>query len=190
MGGDPTATRARLLIEKACQIGAIQVEESIRLAEEAETIARRLGDDDVLGHVLLGARLVGRHPSRLAEHERIATELERLGDSLPSLVLKVSGIAGRGGVHLDRGELGPGLALEERATDLLGDLSLPFFQLGVLISTATVDYLHGDFDRAEEVVAAMTPLAVADPSSALGLVGPDRVRQPADAGSRRRTASR
>ena len=161
VGGDPTATRARLLIEKACQIGAIQVEESIRLAEEAETIARRLGDDDVLGHVLLGARLVGRHPSRLAEHERIATELERLGDSLPSLVLKVSGIAGRGRVHLDRGELGPWLALEERATDLLGDLSLPFFQLGALVSTATVDYLHGDFDRAEEVVTAMTPLAVA-----------------------------
>ena len=62
--------------------------------------------------MLLGARLVGRHPSRLAEHERIATELERLGDSLPSLVLKVSGIAGRGRVHLDRGELGLGLALE------------------------------------------------------------------------------
>ena len=29
------------------------------------------------------------------------------------------------------------------------------------MSTATVDYLHGDFDRAEEVVTAMTPLAVA-----------------------------
>ena len=28
LGGDPTATRARLLIEKACQIGAIRVEES------------------------------------------------------------------------------------------------------------------------------------------------------------------
>ncbi len=115
----------------------------------------------MLGHVLLGARLVGRHPSRLAEHERIATELERLGDSLPSLALKVSGIAGRGGVHRDRGELGPWLALEERAIDLLGDLNLPFFQLGGLVSTSTVDYLHGDFDRAEEVVAAMTPLAVA-----------------------------
>jgi hypothetical protein len=111
--------------------------------------------------VLLGARLVGRHPSRLAEHERIATELERLGDSLPSLALKVCGITGRGGVHRDRGELGPWLALEERATDLLGDLNLPFFQLGGLVSTSTVDYLHGDFDRAEEVVTAMTPLAVA-----------------------------
>ena len=63
---------------------------------EAEAIARRLGDDDVLGHVLLGARLIGRHPSRLPEHERIGVELERLGDAMPSLALKLAGMLSPG----------------------------------------------------------------------------------------------
>ena len=98
---------------------------------------RRLGDDDVLGHVLLGARLIGRHPSRLPEHERIAAELQRLGDTLPSLVLKLAGMLSRGGVHRDRGELGPWAELAERAAGLLGDRSLPFFQLDALVYRAT-----------------------------------------------------
>jgi class 3 adenylate cyclase len=161
LGGDPTATRARLMIEKACQIGGVKVEEAIGLATEAEAIARRLGDADVLGQVLLGARLVGRHPSRLSEHERIATELERLGETLPSLLLKLAGTLSRGGVHRDRGELLPWTELAERATGLLGDRSLPFFQLDALVYRATRAYLHGDFERAEEELASMTPLALA-----------------------------
>ena len=149
-GRDPTATRARLLIEKACQIGAIQVEESIGLAEEAEAIARRLGDDDVLGQVLLGARLVGRHPSRLAEHERIGGELERLGDTLPSLALKLAGCRPGGGPPRP-GRARTWSTSSDRAAGLLGDLGLPFFQLDALVTRRPVDTSHGDFERAEEV---------------------------------------
>ena len=161
LGPEPSAMRARLLIEKACQIGAIRVEESIALAEEAEAIARHLGDDDVLGHVLLGARLVGRHPSRLAVFEHIGAELERLGEALPARALKLAGIIARAVVHLEQGDLDTWVDLNDRAADQLGDLGLPFFQLDLLTYRATRAFLDGDLRRAEDVAASMTPLAIA-----------------------------
>ena len=56
LGPDPSAERAHLLIELTAQIGDVRVDESVELARQAEAIARELGDPDVLGRVLLGAR--------------------------------------------------------------------------------------------------------------------------------------
>ena len=43
LGTEPTATRARLLIELAVQVGDTRVERGIAMATEAEAIARALG---------------------------------------------------------------------------------------------------------------------------------------------------
>ena len=156
---EPSPDRARLLIELAGHIGDVRVEEAIELAREAESIARHLGDDDVLGRVLLTARVIGRHPGRRVEFEGIAAELERLGRRSGSLVLTLAGMQTRAFFHLECGELGRWMAVEDRMLDLLGDRRLPFFQLSALIYPSERAFLGGDLQRGEELALATYDIA-------------------------------
>ena len=87
------------------------------MLEQAEAIARQIGDDDVLGRVLLTSRVIGRDPSRAAEFERIADELDRLGRRSGSLVLALAGLQTRAFSYLERGDLGRWMAVEDEMTD-------------------------------------------------------------------------
>ena len=167
----PSAPRARLLIELAGQIGEDRVEESIELANEAEAIARQLGDLDLLGSVLLGARHLNRHPSRIAEYERTGVELEGLGHRLPSLALTLAGISAQTLTHLERGELGQWMERQQQFARLLGDRSLPQFQLIALANRASRAVLDGDFQGAENLAMSMGRLATSmghSPAAAVG----------------------
>ena len=155
LGGEPSATRARLQIELAAQIAGVRVEESIELAREAESIARQIGDPDLLGAVLLGARHVGRHPSRMAEYERIGVELEELGLRLRSLALTLAGVSVQTLTHLERGELRDWMEGQRRFVRLLGDRSLPSFQLMAHVNRASRAVLDGRFDDAEDLARTM-----------------------------------
>ena len=173
LDGAPSATRARLLIELAGQIGEDRVEESIELANEAEAIARQLGDLDLLGSVLLGARHLNRHPSRIAEYERTGVELEGLGHRLPSLALTLAGISVQTLTHLERGELGQWMERQQQFARLLGDRSLPQFQLIALANRASRAVLDGDFQRAEDLATSMGRLATSighSPAAAVGQI--------------------
>ena len=52
-----------MLTARASQIGDVRVDECAELLREAEKIARTIGDDDVLGEVLVTAALAGTTPA-------------------------------------------------------------------------------------------------------------------------------
>ena len=129
------------------------------MAAEAESIARTLGDPDVLGFVLLGARHIGRHPSRLEEHLQRAVELEQLGQRSRSLALTLAGLNAQALLHLERGELSASFERSDRFFRLLDDRHLPFFQLTARIQRANRALLDGDLERAEELAMQTVPFA-------------------------------
>jgi DNA-binding CsgD family transcriptional regulator len=161
LGPEPTATRAHLLIELTGQIGDVRVEESVELAREAEAIAREIGDVDVLGRVLLTARLLGRHPSRMAEHERICRELEELGSVQRNLMLTLSALIGQAYICLERGDVRAWSSRVERFNAVLGDRSLRFFQLERTAAQVCRAFLDGDLGATDELVRELAPLAIA-----------------------------
>jgi len=161
LGPAPTATRAHLLIELTGQIGDVHVDESVELAREAESIARQIGDVDALARVLLTARLLGRHPSRIEEFERIANELDELGARQHSLVLTLSGMLGHASVLVERGEVQAWRKWIENVARLLGDRTLGLFQLQLAAARSQSAFFAGDLDAAEALALAMAPLAIA-----------------------------
>jgi hypothetical protein len=159
LGDEPSAMRARLLSELALQIGESRVEQGIEMATEAESIARALGDPDVLGFVLLRTRHVGRHPRRIEEHLRRAVELEDLGRRSRSLILTLGGLTAQTLLYMERGELGVASERSDRFARLLGDRNLPFFQLIALRQRAMRAFVDGDLDEAEDLSMATVPIA-------------------------------
>jgi class 3 adenylate cyclase len=159
VGTEPTAMRARLLTELAVQLGDGRVEQGIAMAKEAESIARALGDPDVLGFVLLGVRHVGRHPSRLEDHLHRAVELEQLGHRSRSLALTLAGLNAQALLHLERGELSASFDRTDRFLRLLDDRHLPFFQITARVQRANRALLDGQLERAEELAMETVPLA-------------------------------
>jgi hypothetical protein len=156
-GPEPSATRARLLTARASQVGDVRVDESAELLREAEAIAREIGDDDVLGQVLVTVALSGNHPSRLDELERVADELLRLGAEQRSLALTLHGTFRRAGIHLERGEIDAWRDWCHRSSRLLGDRSLSLFRVFVLSNRAARSFLEGDLDAAEQLVLSTAP---------------------------------
>ena len=128
------------------------------MATEAESIARTLGDPDVLGFVLLGARHIGRHPGRLEEHLQRGVELEQLGQRSRSLALTLAGLNAQALLHLERGELSASFERSERFFRLLDDRHLPFFQITARVQRANRALLEGHLERAEELATADRPL--------------------------------
>jgi DNA-binding CsgD family transcriptional regulator len=159
LGPEPSATRAQLLSEFAVQLGDSDVERGIEMATEAESIARAVGDPDVLGFVLLRTRHVGRHPGRLEEHVQRAAELEVLGRRSGSVVLILAGLNAQALLYLERGELGTSFERGDRFVQLLGDRNLPFFQLTAHLQRAARAYLDGDLTSAEDQAMATVPFA-------------------------------
>jgi class 3 adenylate cyclase/DNA-binding CsgD family transcriptional regulator len=161
LGPDPSATRAHLLIALAGLYGFVRVDETVEWAREAEAIARQLGDDDVLGHVLLGARHVAYHPSRLEEYERIGAELVQLGHRTGALAFTLAGENTLAWACLQRGDLDGWRRGADRLERRLGDRSLPFFQLDALVHRAQQAILEGRLADAEAAAESMRPLAAA-----------------------------
>jgi hypothetical protein len=159
LGPEPSATRARLLSELAVQLGDSSVERGIAMATQAESIARAVGDPDVLGFVLLRTRHVGRHPRRLEEHLQRATELEALGRRSRSVVLILAGLNAQALLYLERGELGMSFERGDHFLQLLGDRHLPFFQLTAHLQRAARAFLDGDLNSAEDQAMATVPFA-------------------------------
>ena len=155
IGTEPSATRARLLIELAVQIAGVRVDESIALASDAEAIARHIGDDELLGAVLLGARHIGRHPGRMAEHERIGLELERLGARLRSLALTLGAVSVQTMTHLERGDLRQWREGHDHLIRLLGDRPLTSFHLTRHVNSASRAVLDGRFGDAEDLARTL-----------------------------------
>ena len=160
VGPEPTATRARLLAELAVQIGEHRAGQSNALAAEAESIARSLDDPDVLGHVLLATRHIGRYPGRLEEHLTKAVELERLGQRSRSVGMRLAGLNTQALLLLERGELRASFARSESFYALLGDRQLAFFQLTARVQRAARALLEGQLDRAEALAMETVPFAI------------------------------
>ena len=161
LGSEPSASRARLLIELTAQIALVRVDEAVALAREAESIAREIGDPELLGQVYLGARLIGRHPSRLEEFERIAAELEALGRRQGTFALTFIALYDRAVAHLERGQVAMWAQLSEQAARLLGDRTLPILQLHARSLFATRAFLDGDLEGTEQHALSTAPLATA-----------------------------
>jgi class 3 adenylate cyclase/DNA-binding CsgD family transcriptional regulator len=159
LGPEPSAMRARLLSELAVQLGDSSVERGIALATEAESIARGVGDADVLGFVLLRSRHIGRHPRRLQEHLRRAVELETLGRRSRSVVLTLAGLNAQALLYLERAELDTSFERGDRFLRLLDDRHLPFFQLTAQLQRAARAFLAGDLEGAEHHAMATAPFA-------------------------------
>ena len=171
-GEEPSPIRARLVIELAGQVSGSAVETSVALAEQALSMARRIGDPALVGSVLLGARHVGRHPSRLPETMGIGLELEALGDRLSSLALTLAGVSVQTLALFEQGELARWRQSQQRFERLLGDRTMPQFQLIALINRAANAVLDGQFAAAEELATAMGTLARSIGHSAQATAGP------------------
>jgi hypothetical protein len=122
-------------------------------------MARQIGDDNTLAHVLIFARHVIDHPSRLEDYERIGVELEQLGRRLPSLFVRLAGVIAQSMARLQRGELDRWARECDRYEALVGSHGLAFHQLDVQLHRAQRAFLNGDLDRAEQIALDMAPLA-------------------------------
>ncbi len=160
LGDEATPARARLLVDLAAHWLFVDVDEALRLAAEAEAIARDLDDPEVLGAVLLSARHLVSHPGRIDDRVRIGAELERLGRQLDRLAFSLAGVATQTAAHLERGELGAWVKGFVRFHALLGDRSLGFFQLQAINHQAVRAFLDGDLVQAEELAELTVPLSV------------------------------
>ena len=90
---------------------------------------------------------------------RIGVELEELGVRLPSLALMLAGVSVQTLSHLERGDVGRWRASQQRYESLLGNRSLPQFQLIVLTNRASQAVLDGQFQAAEDLATAMAGVA-------------------------------
>jgi class 3 adenylate cyclase len=156
VGPEPSAMRVRLLVALTGQLHETGEAESLRRITEAEAMARELGDNDALMHVLLTARMVLRRPGR----KQVAAELERLGTRSGSIVARLAAISTRASIELNDGDLD---AWDESALQfrqLLGDRPLTYFQLEDAARRTTRAILDGDLALAEQLARATVPLAV------------------------------
>ncbi len=160
LGPEPSAARARLLIDLASHWLFLSVDEALRIARRAEAIARDLGDPEVLGAVLQSARHMLSHPSRLDERIRIGVELMALGRQLGRLAMMLGGQHALAAAHLERGDLNAWRAGFEHLASLLGDHSLAFFQIQVINHRANQALLAGEFATAEAIAAETVPLSM------------------------------
>ena len=160
LGPEPSPARARLLMDLASHWLFLSVDEALRLARQAEAIARDLGDPEVLGAVLLSARHLFSHPSRIDDRVRIGAELVSLGRQLGRLPMTLGGLHALAVAHLERGDLNAWRDEFERFTAMLGDHSLGFFQIQVINHRANRAYLAGDLAAAEALAAETVPLSM------------------------------
>jgi hypothetical protein len=160
VGDEPSADRARLLMDLASHWLFVSVAEALELARRAEAVARSLAQPDVLGAVLLAARHLYSHPSRIDERVRIGAELEALGRQRERLAFTLAGVATQAAAHLERGQLDGWIEGFERFSVLLGDRSLGFFRLQAMSYQANRAFLGGDLPRSEELAELTVPLSV------------------------------
>ena len=160
LGDDPSPDQARLLVDLAAHWLFLSVDEALRLASRAESIARELDDPEVLGAVLLSTRHMVSHPRLLDQRIRIGVELKELGRRLGRLAMTLGGGHTMAVTHLHRGDLKAWRAEFDRFAELLGDRSLGYYQIQVINHHANRAYLAGDLDGAEEVIAATVPLSI------------------------------
>jgi DNA-binding CsgD family transcriptional regulator len=160
VGEEPSAARARLLMDLATYCHLVDIREALELARRAEAIARELGDPDLLGGVLLNARHLVSHPGRLDDRMRIGIELERLGRQLGSLALTLAGLSAQAYVHLARAALDTWIEQFDQYLALLGERGLGFFQLLGINHRAQRAFVGGDLTRAEELAEMALPLSM------------------------------
>ncbi len=92
--------------------------------------------------------------------------------------------------HLERGELGQWMEGQQQFVRLLGDRSLPQFQLIAHVNRASRAVLDGEFDDAEDLARTMGRHGDLAGALTRGVLGSDHADQPSPPGSRRRTARR
>ena len=160
LGPEPSPARARLLMDLASHWLFLSVDEALRLAGQAEAIARDLGEPEVLGAVLLSARHLYSHPSHIDERVRIGAELVALGRQLGRLAMTLGGLHALAVAHLERGDLDAWRDEFDRFTTVLGDHSLGFFQIQAINHRANRAYLEGDLAAAEAIAAETVPLSM------------------------------
>ncbi len=160
LGDEASPERARLLVDLASHWLFVSVDEALELARRAEAVARELADPDVLGDVLLAARHLFSHPSRIDDRVRIGAELEMLGRRLDRLALQLAGVGTHAAAHLERGQLLAWSEGFERFRDLLGERSLGFFRLQAINYQANKAFLAGDLARSEELAELTVPLSL------------------------------
>ena len=160
LGDEPSPERARLLMDLASHWLFVSVDEALALARRAELVARDLADPDVLGAVLLAARHLFSHPSRIDDRVRIGAELELLGRRLGRLPLMLAGVATQAAAQLERGHLVAWTEGFDRFLALLGERNLGFFRLQAHNYLANRALLAGDLARAEELAELTVPLSL------------------------------
>ena len=157
LGDEPSAARARLLMDLASHWLFVDVDEALDVAGRAEAVARQLDDPELLGSVLLAARHLFSQPGRIDDRIRIGAELELLGRRLDRLPFTLAGVGTLATTHLERGQLTAWSQRFERFVELLGDRSLGFFQIQAIVFEAHRAYLAGDLARAEDIAQRTLP---------------------------------
>ncbi|MGH9133211.1 MAG: ATP-binding protein, partial [Ilumatobacteraceae bacterium] len=160
IGDEPSPNRARLLMDLASHWLFVSVDAALDLAGRAEAVARDLHDPDALGAVLLAARHLASHPSRIDDRARTGAELELLGRRRGRLELTLAGVATQAAARLERGQLVAWIDGFERFRALLGDRSLGFFQLQAISYQANRAFLAGDLAGSEELAELTVPLSL------------------------------
>jgi hypothetical protein len=160
LGDEPSADRARLLVDLASHWLFLSVDEAMQLAARAETIARDLDDPEVLGAVLLSVRHMVSHPRHLEQRIRVGLELKDLGRRLGRLAMTLGGSHTIAVTHLARGDLNAWRNEFDRFAELLGDRSLGYYQIQLINHRATRAFLGGELARAEELIGDTVALSI------------------------------
>ncbi len=162
----PTVLRARVLeVHSRALADRQRDDDSARWAQEALTLARTLGQRDVIADASTTlARLQERagdpDASKVALAEVIA-EAHASGD-----VAELRGLHQLGGIHHERGELADALAVYLRGAERARELGRPWAPYGfdARLLAALVSYESGDWDAANRLVdvSGQSPPGIAE----------------------------
>ncbi len=153
IGPDDSRTRAQLLAAASMLHTASPDKTRCReLFDAAEVIARRLGDDDVLGEVLANAYWTVDTLEMLDRRSEIGEELVGFGGEHGQLSV-FEGLRIRFSVQLLRGQAAGAAATQSLMESMVVTTPEPFNRCVVLYQLGTLQVLRGELDELPDTIA-------------------------------------
>ncbi|MGQ0716101.1 MAG: ATP-binding protein [Pseudonocardiales bacterium] len=151
IGDADSPVRARLLANLASELINGEWDQRVELSEQAEAMARRLGDAPTLAHVLVPAFRTLRHPSTLTQRLALVGELaelaEQLGDANVAFRAALTGFD----AALEAGDTVLAQRRLTGAARLADDLAQPALRWLVTVSHAALTALIGGVHEGERL---------------------------------------